>query len=165
MEEQTQSNKLKGLGGWLIIFTIGILTSIPIMLMDLIEVLSAYYENWSTITTPGSAAYSPWWAPTIIFEVTGNFILLSGAIYSAYLYFNKKSLFPRIYIGLLLYSALLTVLDNIMLLIVFNTMTHSIADWERFFPLRDILRTFIIAAIWIPYMLVSKRVKATFVED
>ena len=66
----TDNNDLKGLRGWLIVVGLGVVIW-PLRLLA--ELLPLYYEIFTTgsfevLTTPGSDAYHPMWAPLIIFE-------------------------------------------------------------------------------------------------
>ena len=153
--------ELAGLGGWLILVGIGVVVG-PIVLLAraLYEFTSIFADgNWEAITTLGSEAYTPFLGPLIIFElivIVGFFFAL---LYLAFLFFSKKMEFPKWYIRILAFSLFVAVADPLIVaaliprLMIFDPGT-----------IKDIFRAAIGAAIWIPYTLKSKRVKATFVN-
>ena len=80
-------------------------------------------------------------------------------LFIAFLFFSKKKLFPKLYIGMLLFSLVFIVLDALAIKMVMPS--EPVFDPDT---LKELLRTVVASAIWIPYMLVSKRVKATFIN-
>jgi len=156
-----EEENLEGIKGWLILVAIGIIIS-PIGIA--IEIYTSYIkpyssEAWKLLTTPESPIYNPFWKPFIISGIIIDSIVLLLAIYMVYLFFTKKSSFPKWYIGIMLY--------NIFIIIVANYALKLFIPNEEVFDhdtIKELSRTLFRAAIWIPYMLVSKRVKATFVN-
>ena len=80
-----------------------------------------------------------------------NLILLLAACYLAYLFFSKHYLFPRIYICIQLITLFI-----ILVVLATDTMPSE-NEWTLLIGVAGVL-------IWVPYMLLSKRVKETFVE-
>jgi hypothetical protein len=104
---------LEGIGGWLILITIGIIVT-PIRLI--LVMITTYHEvfssgAWEAFTTQGSEAYSPLWAPILIAEILINSGMLLTWLYMAYLFFSKKAAFPKWYIGLAVFSLIFVVAD------------------------------------------------------
>lgn len=153
---------LKGLGGWLILVGIGVAISPVRLLMTLFPAYRPIFTDgtWGALTTPGSEAYHSLWAPFLIGEIGFNLLMLAASVYLIYLFFSKHYLFPKFYIGVVIASLIFIPLDSWV-------FTKIAPDAPIFDPatLRDFARTLVGALIWIPYMLVSKRVKATFVEN
>tara|TARA_R110002126_G_scaffold12196_20_gene53214 strand:- start:369 stop:881 length:513 start_codon:yes stop_codon:yes gene_type:complete len=156
-----QQHELKGLGGWLIVVGIGVTLS-PFIL--LYQVLPLYYEifsngSFAALTTEGSEAYHALWAPVLMSEVVYNACIVVAGFYLMYLFYTKHYLFPRLYI-IIVVSMLVAIPVNswlVTLVLEDSKMldAETIKEWGR---------TAISALIWIPYMLISERVKATFVE-
>jgi hypothetical protein len=148
------------IGGWLIIVAIGLILA-PIRLLvvlfkDLLPVLST--EAWSRLTTPGTEAYHPLWAPLLLFEIIGNCLFILFPIIIAFFFFQRRRFVPTLIIVLLLAN------------LVFVTIDYFAADLIPFVAaqgdtgsLAELIRVLVASAIWVPYLLVSKRVKATFV--
>ena len=155
------NDESKGLGGWLILVGIGV-TLAPIrMLITYIPAYKTLFEDgtWDALTTAGSQGFNPLFAAFLIGEISYNFIIVIASIYLIYLYFSKNYLFPKLYIAILTVSLLFIPLDAWI-------VTKLLPGESMFDPetIKEFGRTLISAIIWIPYMLISKRVKATFVE-
>lgn len=114
---------------------------------------------WEVLTTPGSLAYDPLWSPILISEIAVNTGLIIALLYMIFLFFSKKRLFPKYYIGILLFTLVFMVADMLALKVVLPN--EPMFDPET---TKEFIRSIIGALIWIPYMLVSKRVKATFIQ-
>ncbi|MFU8783818.1 DUF2569 domain-containing protein [Aliidiomarina sp.] len=152
---------LQGLRGWLILVAIGVIIA-PIRLLS-VE-LPMYTEilndgTWELLTSADSELYHPLWAPVLITEITFSFVLLLASLYLVVLFFSKHYLFPRVFIAITLAMLIFIPFDSWLVSQVLPE--ESFIDTQT---IRDFSRTVVSAAIWIPYMLVSKRVKATFVE-
>lgn len=149
----------RGLGGWLVLVMIGLIVS-PIRIGILIGtlVLSVFQNGtWEALTTPGSEHYHPLWAPLLIFELAINGILILAGVTLLALFFTKSRRFPRMFI---LYVAV-TLIFQIADYVLAEQIPAVAAEGAE--SLVEIARTVITAIIWVPYMLVSKRVKNTFV--
>jgi pSer/pThr/pTyr-binding forkhead associated (FHA) protein len=159
--EEHNNEQLNGISGWLIIVAIGIILSPINIFVYLFPLYSEIFNNgsWEILTTPGTADYSPFWAPILITEIAVNIGLILLWIYIAIIFFLKKSSFPYIYIGALLFTLAFIVIDAFAVKLVFPNDPVFNADTTK-----ELSRSFIHAAIWIPYILISKRVKATFIN-
>jgi hypothetical protein len=152
---------LKGLGGWLIVVGIGVVLS-PIRV--LVVYVPIYHEiltdgTWELLTSAESAYYHPLWQPLLAGEMVFNSLLVLAWTYLIYLFFSRHYLFPRVFIGVLVLSVVGIPLDAWL-------VSFVLPDEPMFDPetTREFTRVLIYSLIWIPYMLVSRRVKATFVE-
>ena len=154
-------NEVKGLGGWLILVGIGVVIG-PFLLTY--EVGPLYYSVFSNggyeyLTTPGTDAYQPLLGPLLIFEATVNSIQILASFYLIYLFFSKNYLFPKLHIGILMFSVFFIPFDAWLVSYIFpEEPMFDPATTEDFF------RSLFAAIIWVPYMLISQRVKATFVK-
>lgn len=155
------ANDLQGISGWLILVALGlIITPIRIIFL-IITTYSEIFSNdaWSVLTTPGSDVYHPLWGGFIITELVFNIGLLLASFYLLYLFFTKKSLFPKWYIGILIFNILFVVVDILAFKIIVPHEPAFDSD-----AVRDFIRAIVAAFIWIPYMLMSQRVKNTFIN-
>jgi len=156
------SNKeLEGLGGWLILVGFGVVVS-PIVIG--IETFSAFatlfvHGGWEVLTHPESESYHPLWAPIIIAETAFNIAATIAWLVLAFLFFTKSRWFPRVYIVVVVFSFVFLLADSIVISAILPG--HPIFEAEAG---REVLRSIVGIVIWVPYMLVSKRVKATFVR-
>jgi hypothetical protein len=153
--------KLEGLGGWLVLVGLGIVISPLRIIGTIFPLYSKMLSNgsWEALTTPGTEAYNPLWAPILYGEMTINGGLLLAWIFIAVLFFSKKKVFPKCYIGILLFTLIFVFID--VLAIASVLPNEPVFDVET---TRNLSSSLIACVIWVPYMLVSKRVKATFVR-
>jgi hypothetical protein len=157
---ETEKN-LKGMHGWLILIGIGLVVS-PIKLA--MEVVPLFYNiftdgSFEYLTTPGTDSYHPLWKPLLIFEAIYNLTIILASIFVSYLFFTKHYRFPKAYIILAILPIILIPLDA--WLGSFVVKDEPMFDTST---LKEFVTSIFSAMIWIPYMIVSKRVKATFVE-
>jgi len=157
----SNQDDLKGLGGWLILVGIGVVIG-PFRLAYGYGPM--YYSiftdgTFEILTTAGTEAYHSLWAPLLIGEALYNSIMVLASLYLIYLFFTKHYLFPKVYIAIVAISLLFIPLDAWL-------SSFVLVDEPMFDPTttKEFTRTLVNAIIWVPYMLASKRVKATFIE-
>jgi hypothetical protein len=149
-----------GIGGWLILVAIGLILTPFRVAHALYESSSLFSLNsWHELTVPGGSLYHPAMAPYCIFSILGNLTLLACSIVVASLFFNKRRTFPRLYICLLVGGMLLMTIDY-----AWGSMMPPTAEEMTAADLRQVFRGWIACLIWVPYTLVSKRVRATFIH-
>lgn len=156
-----EEKNLEGLGGWLVLVGLGIIIS-PLRVIGMVfPVYSEMFSNgsWGVLTTPGTEAYNPLWAPILLGEMAINGGLVLAWIFIAYLFFSKKKVFPKWYIGMVLFTLAFILIDSLAIKSVLPNEPVFDAETTKEFG-----RSVIGALIWVPYMFVSKRVKATFVK-
>jgi len=160
-QKMSKEDELKGLGGWLILVGLGVVIGPFRLLFTLVPMYLPFFQDglWEDYTSPTSNYYVPYFDLFIIGEIALNTMIISACFYLIYLFFSKSYLFPRFFIGVMLATLILIPLDAWLFTLLFPSE-------EMFDPETTVefLRSVIYGAIWIPYMLVSKRVKATFVE-
>lgn len=119
------------------------------------------FENgvWENLTTPGTGAYHYLWGPLIVYEIVGNLFFAIGAIVLVVLFFTKNHRFPLLMIGFLVLNPVFVILDHFL-----GNLIPFVADMGDTESYAEIGRAVIGAMIWVPYFMVSKRVKNTFVK-
>ena len=152
---------LEGIRGWLLLVAIGVVVS-PVRIMVLI--MTTYPEIltsgvWEVLTVEGNDAYHPLWAPILTAEIIFNSALVLAWLYTAYLFFSRRRNFPKWYIGIVVFSLALIIGDAFAIKLVLPD--EPVFDPET---LKDVARSASMVLIWVPYMLVSKRVRATFIK-
>ena len=158
----TDNNELKGLRGWLILVGIGVVVSPIRLLASLVQTYKPIFEDgtWEALTTVGSESYNPYFGSLLIGEIAFNTIIVAARIYLIYLFFSKHYLFPKLYIGIVAASLIFIPLDAWIVTKVFPG--EPMFDPET---TKEFMTSFIAGVIWVPYMLVSERVRITFVES
>lgn len=152
---------LNGLGGWLILVGLGVVLS-PFRLLYFAATTypPIFIENyWGALTAVGSLAYRPYWGSLLIGEIVINSALVLVGFSLIYLFFSKHYLFPKVYIAVLVFSLVFIGADAWLVSLV-------LPEEPMFDPdtLREVARALGGVVVWVPYMLVSKRVRATFVR-
>lgn len=137
---------LRGIGGWLILPAIGFVLGGVLIVAGLVISLAVFDEI-------SDAGYGGLWA----FEILVTLALLIFLVYTGVQFFRKKKGAPRLVIALMIAN-----LVSSLFLLVFEL--GSGADDFAVESGRNLIGGVFSAAIWIPYFIVSKRVKATFVE-
>jgi hypothetical protein len=143
---------LEGLSGWLILVGLGLVAS-PFIVLHTIFAVDA--------PVLFSAKYQPFLeshqslALLIVFEIITNIVLLALLAFLLFLFFSKKRAFPRVWIMYMVFQVCVVLADTLAGLAV-NPAGGNAAQAAGVF------RSIIAAAVWIPYFLVSRRVKATF---
>jgi hypothetical protein len=159
---ETALNEPRGIGGWLVLPALGLIIT-PFRMgfqfyRDMLPALAP--ETWSALTDSSSAAYHSLWAPVLIFEVVVNIALFFYTLWVLWLFFKKSKRVPRLFI---IWLASLAATQTIDLLLTnqIPAVASQPTDPES---IKDVARSIIGAAIWIPYFMNSKRVYNTFVE-
>ena len=160
-EVMETDSKLKGLRGWLILVGIGVVVTPIRLLVTSIPIYLPIFKDgtWELVTTKGSEFYHVLWGPLLVGEMFYNICILAAAVYLIYLFFSKHYMFPKFYMGIIAATLIFIPLDAWVVSIIFP-------DEPMFDPetTKEFASSVISAVIWVPYMLNSKRVKATFVE-
>lgn len=151
----------EGLGGWLILVGLGIMVSTFSVMVStvLICVQLVSSGSWEMLATPGAARYNPLWVPIMVGAIAIDAGFTIAWLFIAFLFFSKKKSFPVWYIGMIVITLLFILADGLAT----NRVLPGVAMIGPYAK-NEFVRQLIAAFIWIPYMLVSKRVKATFVR-
>jgi hypothetical protein len=148
------------IGGWLIIVGLGVIFSPLLIITSLFPLYFDIFTNgsWEALNDPQSEVYSPNWGILLISEIIINVGLCLTWFYAGYLFFTKKHTFPKWHIRLMVFTLFFIIADAYATNIVFPG--EGIFDPET---IKELFRQIAVTAIWVPYMCISKRVKATFI--
>jgi len=157
----TGKHPKNGLKGWLILVGFSVLIKPSMLTYDYFPVFFNLFEagHFNAVTTPGNEMYHVLLGPLIIFELVTNSALLLLVTYLIYLFFAKHHRFPTFYIGLTLANLMLIPLDAWFASFVMPEEPMFDAETKR-----EIGVVLFSAIVWVPYMIYSERVKATFIE-
>jgi hypothetical protein len=148
-----------GIGGWLILPVIGLFVFPVRVVISLVTDYVPIFQGgiWGNLTTPGSEVYHPLWAPVIIGEIFCNVGFLFFDLALIYLLFTKSHRFPKAFIVFTLANLAFIVGDAAIAWQIPAVAARGLEGVGA-----EIARTLVVAAVWVPYMLVSKRVRNTF---
>lgn len=158
---QTTAPPPKGIGGWLILVVIGLIVSpLKITYFLAINHWPIFRDGaWQQLTTPGTEAYHALWAPLLVFEIVGNLGCIALGLITLWFLVQRSRRTPRLAIIWLTCMTVFVVIDYFA-----ADLIPAIAAQPDPESTKELVRSLVNAAIWIPYFMVSKRVKATFVE-
>ncbi|WP_210487408.1 DUF3857 domain-containing protein [Rufibacter aurantiacus] len=143
------------IGGWVGFVAFGVATT-PIRLIVTIargEWIS--FELWTKLSDASSSFYNPVGKWALVLTIVYNVTLFCFSILIATLYFKKRSSLPR----------LITIFYAISVAgVVVDTLGAAAMGIDATSGYSAIFSSFIVAAIWIPYFNLSKRVRKTFVN-
>jgi hypothetical protein len=151
----------KGIGGWLLLPVIGLFV-FPIR--TLISFATDYVPifqtgAWGVLTSPDSARYHVLWAPLLVGEMACNLAFLALDVWLLVLLFSKSWRFPKVFIAFAVLNFVFILLDSLI-----GNQIPAVAQASGQGSATEIIRALVMVAVWVPYMLVSKRVKNTFVK-
>jgi uncharacterized protein DUF2569 len=150
-----------GIGGWLILPLLGLILT-PIRLGLLLATTHAPIFTggaWEVLTTPGNEAYHPLWAPLMMFEIVGNVCFLVFSLVLLVLFFGKHYRLPILMVVFYLSNLVFVGGD-----LLFANLIPAIAEMSDPESFKELTRTIVGAAIWVPYFLKSERVQNTFLN-
>lgn len=148
------------IGGWLLLVAIGLVIG-PMRILDYLftDYLPLFSNGtWDTLTSVDSEYYIPGIAVLMISELLINVLVIIVSIYLIVLFFKKKSVFPKWYAGLAVFSLVFILLDAYSFSLLVPEIEMFDAD-----TVKEISRSLISCLIWAPYLLISSRAKETFV--
>ena len=151
----------QGIGGWLIFIAIGVVIgpiSIAATILPTIFDLAAL-DNWNLLTNPNSKSYFPYFAEIVIGEMVANSILFIASLALAVLFFRKHRWFVPAYITYVVASFVILLADIYILAV----LVPDLPVWDEE-SVRGIFRSVFTLCVWVPYLLLSRRVKNTFVN-
>jgi hypothetical protein len=153
-------NKLRGIGGWLILVLIGLISALVKTSFDIEDLIETFQPVIRiTITTYITVAHHPTFGVWVLYEVIFNALVIVFII--CLLVFSKSRFFPKLSIFYLIVVTFLHGIDYILGYEILPGLTESTSSY----PSTDgILQALATAVLWIPYFLVSKRVKTTFLN-
>ena len=153
---QPAPDEAPAIAGALAFLGFGVVATPFVLLLQMHQTASMFDAAvWRDLTTPGTATYRALFAPTIIFEVSLNMVLLVGSVVLAILFFRRQRLFRSAYIVFGLVGVIGVAID-LALASQVSEPAHS--DLSR------LMQPLIVLLIWGTYLWRSSRARATFVR-
>jgi hypothetical protein len=147
---------LKGIGGWLAFVAFGQVVGILRLIVSVGQYVQSVSDDvWKRF-------------PTAIWgEIVMNIALIGFCIYTASLLFSHSRRFPKFFIAELVIAIILPIIDLFWVAGIFSvSLNRPMSEFMKLEP-QDVGQIFagvIGAAIWIPYVLRSRRVANTFIK-
>lgn len=161
-KEQRRSQKI-GLEGWLAFFIVGVSLGILLGVINLLGYGSAFNDLASVQSD--APDYVAAMTPVLWFEILTNMLSIGLAVWLIVLLAKHRKLAKNVAITYLVSSAVLLTIDYAWAASVFDTFNVTqYVQAEMSKAAGDVGRGVIAAFIWVPYFLISKRVKATLTK-
>lgn len=144
------------IGGFLIVVAIGLVISVLQNLAGLGWSLGPFRgEVWARLTTPGASAFHPYWKPAILFGIILASVTLALTAISLVLFFRKHRCFPTFVV------VAIPVIFVLMLAGYYlEGLVPAIAATPAYAKKGHVLIVrFVALHMWIPYFVISDRVK------
>jgi Protein of unknown function (DUF2569) len=156
-----KSDGPKGLGGWLTLVGLGVVIS-PLLIGyegASVFVPLLHDNTLRDVADPNSSIYVAYLAEFVYLEMFFNAIFVVWAVLNLVWFFSQSTRFPASFRYFLLANLAFLVGDTFV-------STNFMPSNEAFdaATVKSIVQSAIGAAIWVPYTIVSKRVKNTFVN-
>jgi transglutaminase-like putative cysteine protease len=147
------------IGGWLVLIAIGLIVLPLKMSYDLVS-NPEYFDQktWKLFFQSSSSAHITLGIISMV-KMVYELLMIIYACLLIFLFFERRTTLPRLIILLYIVSVSFQIAEAIIVLTL-NPDGYSGAERSKL--ISDITRTFIFAAIWIPYFTISYRVKQTF---
>jgi hypothetical protein len=154
------TGKYEEIGGWLILFSIGLVLS---PFFEIYSLFTNDYFNpvqWSILTDLTFSTYNPTLGLLVIFEMVGTTFFLLFSVLCIILFFKRRTSAPKLIIAFTIASLVFMSIDVLLGIYYFNLFTPE----ETWANQKEILKQGLRVIIWVPYFIYSDRVKGTFTQ-
>jgi hypothetical protein len=146
---------LEGIGGWLLLVALAVIANPIVLLVSMIREYAPLFVTphvWDVLQA------QPRLHALVLFEAATNVISFLIVLALVFLFFKTKKSFPAFYIMYLVLHCGFLIAD----LYLVHAAVPGLAIRAQ--DAASASRSILMALIWIPYMVVSRRVKATFIN-
>ena len=140
------------LGGWLIVVAVGLAISALLIMGTIINGSYFNLDIWKGLK---GAKNETGIKLLVVFEAIFNTLLLCYTVFCLILLLNKRDILPAYIKWLYISSVIFIVIDAIAGLLIGTEISDDVV--------KNIVRSIIAAAIWVPYFILSTRVRETFI--
>ncbi len=157
-KEAQASPQPTGIGGLLFLPLIGLIASPVRMIYQIYDGMIAplaQAQAWDALTNPNSPRFMPFYAASVGFELLINLFLLVFGVWVLWNFVRSKKDTPTLFI---LWVGAHVAVSLVEVLLLGRLIPK--AEYEA--ALTNLPRILITALIWVPYFLLSKRVRNTF---
>lgn len=150
--------RLDGLRGWLVVVGIGLVVSPLLMLAQLVPTAWPYVtaDMNAAMASIGPFPKNVLWLAVLFLETCFNVFFLVARVALIPLFFLKRRRFPAVFVAVVVGQMVFLIADT-------AAIPLFSSDPDVLQPtLKAAVQSVFFAAVWVPYMLLSKRVRATF---
>lgn len=160
-----------GIGGFLILPVIGLILTVCWNGWAIYHDFLPFRESeaWAALTTPGSGIYHRLWQPLTLFELFATIVMIIAPMALLGLIFGKRRSARGFTVAFYVFCCVAVALDSGAYLLFMVHWLRSIGLGEAATTmsadaLYGLYQVAALAAVWIPYFLLSRRVRNTFVN-
>ena len=156
----SSDSQYNGLGGWLILVAFNLISTPLFQLNTFAENLKFLNpEVWAQVAAEDGSLYHPLWPGLILAEIAFNIGTLVMCVVLLVLFFRKWRTFPLLYLIVQIVTMVGIVADTVLVSYLATQFSGLIKP-----PPSVACGAVVRVLIWVPYMLTSRRVRATFVR-
>lgn len=148
------------IGGWLFVFAFSISVTPIRMALELFAMEGFKLSVWLVLMNPAEPTFRPSFIPLMMFELAGNIAACIFTLLVAVFFYQKRRVFPMAFIGVFTSIFLFRLLDLVLPEYLLGK-EHAPESREWF----GLIGNFFYVLLWSIYMMVSDRVKNTFVRE
>ena len=149
----------RGVGGWFLLPLLGVFLSPFVIAFNLLAIMPAItMSTWRVITNPHMPGFDPVLPVLVVAEMVGNEVVLVFSIVLMFALARRLRIFRRLYIVTMLAVLGLAWVDAVAVTVVTASGSEDIAEVGR------LIMSSISTLLWCLYMLVSRRVRNTFIN-
>jgi hypothetical protein len=152
---ESQTINAEAIGGWLILAIIGLVVAPFIYLYNLFSTNNFSQSTWNAFSLSGFGI----WKFVIIFQITFITLFICGTVFLSILFFNRDKRLPKYIIIYYCMTIFYNLCEVLFYLLLDSNERDGIEE-----ELKILIRSIIGGAIWIPYFILSARVKRTFLK-
>lgn len=154
-----------GIGGWLLLPLVGlVLTALSAAKNLVVDTLTSLRpEIWGQLTSPDSAVDSNFWAPYVIVSGLINLVTATGAGVLLVLFLKRKKEVPLLISLLYGWAVAMAIFEAFSLGHLASQLPELFEANELASTTRAVVRSLVVACVWVTYFKLSKRVRNTFV--
>lgn len=150
--------ELTGIGGWLVLMALGQVFGPLRALGETINTAYTAADYATNAQVPGAVS-------VMRFEETMAWAYVALAFFVSFLFFTKRRIFPRAFIVLALFSFVYFAIDMVVTSTVFGLPVNKLVGlyFEDQNNVRSMTQSIMLLP-WVAYVLMSRRVKNTFIR-
>jgi len=150
-----------GIGGWLFLIAIGLIVSPLLNIKTIWDSLGLVRSvDWSHIASVSHLGV----VALVLWELLVQSFMVIASVVLLYLFTLKKRTFPKLWITYIWILVLLSLVPAGFAALMANAGAPGVTTKAAAQEIAETIKVLLIAIIWTPYFLRSRRVKNTFVE-